>query len=178
MQLKQWIFICLMIFRPAFQAASQEYFQQEVNYGIHVSLNDRLHELSAFETVEYINNSTDTITFLYFHLWPNAYSNNNTELAIQLFSFKGKEKLFNDTKLRGFIDSLDFKVDNRSVRWSLLPGQPDICKIILNENLMPGDTINITTPFHLKIPEGATSTVRPSRSVVPDLTMVSQTGCI
>ena len=72
-------------------ASSQEYFQQEVNYKIHVALDDERNELNAFETIEYINNSPDTLQFLYFHLWPNGYQDNKTELAKQLFASKGKQ---------------------------------------------------------------------------------------
>jgi hypothetical protein len=149
--------ICLMIIISIQEASSQEYFQQEVNYKIYVTLNDKGHELNAFETIEYINNSPDTLRFLYFHLWPNGYADNNTELARQLFSLKGKTRLFNDPELNGYIDSLNFKVDDQQVQWNLLPGQPDICKISLTKPLKPGDTITITTPFHVKIPKGVTS---------------------
>lgn len=137
--------------------SAQVYFQQEVNFRINVTLNDKLHELNAFETVEYINNSPDTLHYLYFHLWPNGYSNNNTELAKQLFSIKGKQKLFNDPELSGYIDSLDFQVGNQQVQWHLLPGQPDVCQITLNKPLIPGNFVLITTPFHVKIPKGVTS---------------------
>jgi hypothetical protein len=146
------IFFCLL---P--EASAQEYFQQEVNYQINVTLNDQLHELNAFESIAYINNSPDTLRVLYFHLWPNAYSANKTELARQLLSLKGKQKLFDDPELNGYIDSLDFKVDNQKVHWNLVDGQPDICLIILNDPLLPGDSIKITTPFHVKIPKGVTS---------------------
>ena len=142
---------------PFSKVLSQEYFQQEVNYKIHVSLNDRLHELSAFESLEYINHSPDTLHFLYFHLWPNAYSNNSTPLAGQLFGLYGKKRLFNDPELKGFIDSLDFKVNEKKVNWELLPGQPDICRINLGVPLIPGDSIRITTPFRVKIPKGVSS---------------------
>jgi len=154
---RQYILFSLGIFWPFLNASSQEYFQQEVNYKICVTLNDRKHELDASESVEYINNSPDTLGFLYFHLWPNAYSNNKTELARELFNREGKGKLFNDPELRGYIDSLDFEVEGNHVQWDLLPGFPDICKIILNLPLKPGDTIFITTPFHVKIPKGVTS---------------------
>ena len=70
---------------------------------------------------------------------------------------KGKEKLFNDPELNGTIDSLDFRVDGQNVQWNLIPGSPDICRIILDKPVNPGDTINITTPFRVKIPEGVTS---------------------
>jgi hypothetical protein len=154
---KHYLLIFLFIFRPFLNASSQEYFQQEVNYKIRVTLNDSKHELNGFESVEYINNSPDTLRFLYFHLWPNAYSNNNTALARQIFSMKGKEKLFNDPELKGFIDSLDFEAESNKVQWNLLPESPDICRIILNRPLNPGDTVTITTPFHVKIPKGVTS---------------------
>ncbi len=113
--------------------------------------------MDGYESVQYINNSPDTLGFLYFHLWPNAYSNNNTELAKELFRRDGKSKLFNDPELSGYIDSLDFKVDGRQSGWALLPGFPDICKLFLNEPIKPGDTIYISTPFHVKIPKGITS---------------------
>lgn len=146
-----------MIFWPFLKASSQEYFQQEVNYNIHVTLNDRKHELHAAETIEYINNSPDTLVFLYFHLWPNGYSDNKTQLAKEILNRNGKQKLFNDPELRGYIDSLDFKAEGKYVQWNSLPGFPDICKIILNKPLSPGDTTYISTPFHVKLPKGVTS---------------------
>src|SRR5665648_21220 len=153
----QLLFISLIILGSFSEASSQDYFQQKVNYKIQVSLNDQVHELSAFEPIEYINNSPDSLHFIYFHLWPNGYSGNNTPLAKQLSGFNGKTKLFDDPELRGYIDSLDFKVADRLVQWNLLPGQPDICQIFLNEPLLSGDTIFINTPFHVKIPKGVTS---------------------
>jgi len=153
----QVILLALWIITPTAKAASRQSFQQEVNYSIQVTLNDKSHELSAFEAIEYINYSTDTLQFLYFHLWPNAYSGNNTALAEQLFRIGGKKKLFIDPNLKGGIDSLDFKVNDRQVDWNLLNGQADICRILLNEPLLPDDTIRITTPFRIKIPKGVTS---------------------
>ena len=154
---RKYLLFVIGIFWTQMNASSQDYFQQKVNYNINVTLNDRTHELSGYESVEYINNSPDTLSFLYFHLWPNAYSNNKTGLARQIFSIKGKGKLFDDAELNGFIDSLHFKVDGNEVKWDLLPESPDICKIILGKPLKQGDTIIITTPFHVKIPKGVTS---------------------
>ncbi|MGA2407157.1 MAG: M1 family metallopeptidase [Bacteroidales bacterium] len=154
---RQYLLLSLGIFLPFLKISSQDYFQQQVNYEIHVTLNDVKHELSGFEAVKYINNSTDTLGFLYFHLWPNAYSDNKTELAKQIMQRDGKAKLFNDPELKGYIDSLNFEVGGQNIKWNLLPGFTDICKLILNDPLKPGDTIYITTPFHLKIPKGVTS---------------------
>ncbi len=154
---REILIILLIINGTFYKALPQGYFQQKVNYRIEVSLDDKHHELNGSETIEYINNSPDTLSFLYFHLWPNGYLNNKTELAKQLLGTKGKQKLFEDPELRGYIDSLDFKVNDQPVQWNLLPGQPDICRIKLNQVILPGDTLRISTPFHVKIPKGVTS---------------------
>ncbi|MBI4646827.1 MAG: M1 family metallopeptidase [Bacteroidia bacterium] len=131
---------------------SQEYFQQQVNYIISVELNDSLHELTGFESIEYINNSSDTLTFLYFHLWPNAYKDKYTALSKQQANFWRGKLYFSDAKKCGYIDRLDFKVNDSAVRWEYDPVNQDICKILLNQSLYPGQKMKITTTFHVKIP--------------------------
>lgn len=138
------------------KANSQQYFQQEVNFKIDVKLNDKSHELSAFETIEYINNSPDDLEFIYFHLWPNAYDNNQTALAKQKHE-DSWSKLFDIDVQRGYIDSLDFKVNGQKVKWEYDKEHIDICKIYLNKPIREGEKIDITTPFHVKIPKGVTS---------------------
>jgi len=132
--------------------AQQTYFQQEVNYKINVSLNDEAHTLSAFEEIQYINNSDKGLEFIYFHLWPNAYKNPGTALGKQLLKQNKTDLYFSKKEDRGFIDSLDFKVNGKSVKWEFDKEHIDICKLILNEPMRSLDTIKITTPFFVKIP--------------------------
>jgi hypothetical protein len=102
----------------------------------------------------YVNNSPDSLKILLFHLWPNAYSDNKTALAKQLFSWQGRSRLFDDHFIRGYIDSLDFRIDNKPVQWRSYKGKTDICILELKQPLAPRDTVVITTPFHVKIPAG------------------------
>lgn len=136
---------------------AQEYFQQEVNYTINVKLNDEAHELSAFERLEYTNNSTSELGFIYFHLWPNAYKDQQTALAKQLLEEGNTDMYYAKPQDLGYIDSLDFKVNNVSAKLEYDPVNKDIAKLILNEPLRPGQKITITTPFHVKIPSGEIS---------------------
>ena len=106
----------------------QNYFQQEVNYTIQVSLNDNKHELSAFEKIEYINNSLDTLHFIYFHLWPNAYKNKETALAKQLLENGETTMYFAKEEDLGYIDSLNFLVNNQLIKWEYDTEHIDICK--------------------------------------------------
>jgi hypothetical protein len=126
------------------------YFQQDVHYTIHVTLNDETHELSASERLVYKNNSQLTLDRIYMHLWPNAYRDENTALAKDLF-INGLPRMTGEFE-NGFIDSLDFHVNGESIKWSLLKDTPDVALLILNKPLGPGDSLIITTPFHVKIP--------------------------
>lgn len=135
-------------------AVAQTYFQQEVNYTIQVKLDDVKHELTGSESIEYINNSPDRISFLYMHVWPNAYKNNSTALAKQLTEAGATDFYYSKDSEKGYIDQLDFKVNGQAVKWELLKDSIDICKLNLNETLAPGGRITITTPFHVKIPSG------------------------
>ncbi|MEI9908804.1 MAG: hypothetical protein WDO71_03510 [Bacteroidota bacterium] len=53
------------------------------------------HTLKGFLTLEYTNNSPDKLEYIWFHLWPNAYKNENTAYAKQIFRDKedGKKKM-------------------------------------------------------------------------------------
>src|SRR4051794_26172695 len=84
-------------------AYAQNYFQQEVNYKIEVSLNDSKHELSGTEQLEYINNSPDQLSYIYFHLWPNAYKNNKTAFAKQSVLNNSRKFYFAKDSERGYI---------------------------------------------------------------------------
>ncbi len=136
---------------------AKPYFQQDVAYNIHVSLDDTKDELHATETIFYKNNSPDQLTFIYMHLWPNAYKDNSTPLGQQLKQDGDLFFYYCQDKDRGYIDSLDFKVDGQSVKLEYVPNSPDIGKIYLNKPLEPGGQIEISTPFHVKLPSGKIS---------------------
>lgn len=57
----------------------------------------------------------------------------------------------------GYVDSLDFKINGEKIAWKLDEQNIDICKLFLNKPLIPNDTIIITTPFFVKIPDSKLS---------------------
>lgn len=147
-------FIVFLFFFSLYPASAQKnYFQQEVNYTITVSLDDVKNTLTGSERITYINNSPDELKELYFHLWPNAYKNNSTALCKQMMR-DGNLSLYKATpEERGYINQLEFNVNGQPVKWQLDSVNIDICKLILNSPLKTGDSIIITTPFFVKIPD-------------------------
>jgi hypothetical protein len=136
----------------AFCQNNKTYFQQKVDYKIDVTLNDLDNTLDGYELISYTNNSPDTLRFIWFHLWPNAYKNDRTAFSEQLLQLGRTEFYFSNNEERGYINRLDFKVEGITAQLEDHPLYIDVARLILPEPLAPGRTIKITTPFHEKIP--------------------------
>lgn len=142
-----FLFLSLNVF------SQKKYFQQKVNYKIDVSLDDEDHILRAFQKINYTNNSIDTLQFLFFHLWPNAYKNDKTKFTEHIVE-NGDTKFYYSKKYeKGFIDSLQFKVNDELVNVSEYNNNQDIILIELLHPLLPNQSIEISTPFRVVIPE-------------------------
>ena len=150
------LLFCLLI-GSSLHAQQSNYFQQKVDYTIAVTLNDTEHSLSAFETFDYTNQSPDILDKLYIHLWPNAYKNAKTAMSKQKFRQGDFFMLWAKPTAKGYIDSLDFKVDGTQVKWEYFEDQEDIAVLALPKPLKPGETIRVSTPFYVKLPSGSIS---------------------
>lgn len=128
------------------------YFQQEVRYDIDVRLDDEAHALRGQVTIDYQNNAPHALDSLWFHLWPNAYRNRQTAFAQQMERRNETRFFFAEDSELGYIDSLNFGVDGKGVRWALHHEHPDIAFLVLNEPIPAGGKVRIYTPFHVKLP--------------------------
>ncbi|MDZ4667566.1 MAG: M1 family metallopeptidase [bacterium] len=131
---------------------NQANWQQKVDFETQVSLNVNTHSLNAFEKITYTNNSPNTLTEIYIHLWPNAYKNRTTAYAKQDLENGKTDFYFSQENDRGYIDSLDFKVNGQNVKFILTP-DIDIAILKLNMPLKSGEKLEITTPFYVKLPK-------------------------
>jgi len=145
------LFLCIALF-VAQHLRAQNYWQQEVNYRIDVSLNDIEHSVKGFERITYKNNSPDTLYYIWFHLWQNAYKNDLTAFSDQLLENNRTDFYFSNKDQKGYINQLDFRIDGMIANTEDHPQYIDIIKVILPTPLKPNDSIEITTPFYEKLP--------------------------
>jgi hypothetical protein len=147
------ITLLLLIFLGSRITAISQYWQQEVNYKINIALNDKDNTLRGNLSLEYINNSPGKLDFIWFHLWPNAYKNDQTAYAKQILrDSNGRKRLRDELKDNGYIDSLDFAVNGEKAKTEADPENIDVVKLILPKSLDAGGRITITSPFFVKIP--------------------------
>lgn len=147
---RYFFFVFLLISVTTF--SQNNYWQQHVNYKINVQLNDQEHSLKGFEEINYFNNSNDTLHFIWFHIWPNAYKNETTAFSEQFLKNGRKDFYFSTESEKGFINSLDFTSDNENLKISPHPKNIDIIKVMLKNPLLPHKSVLISTPFYVKLP--------------------------
>ena len=132
--------------------AQDLYWQQKVDYRMNVSLDPNDNSLQAFARITYTNRSPDTLRFIWFHLWPNAFKNDRTAFSDQLLENGRTDFYFSDNEKRGYINRLDFRIDGKPVQTEDHPEHIDIIKLILPAPLLPGTALDISTPFRVKLP--------------------------
>ena len=130
----------------------QPYWQQAVRYNINVALNDTSHSLTGSETIQYTNHSPDTLSYIWFHIWPNAYKDNTTALFKQLSQLEERRDKLKKIKENGYIDHLSFTVNGTPAATTPHPLYNDVIRLLLPSKLPPGGEITIATPFFVKIP--------------------------
>ncbi|RXK62427.1 M1 family peptidase [Lacibacter luteus] len=149
----KYLFAFLFLTVTSASFAQQQYWQQQVNFSIDVKLNDSDHTLDGFAKIEYINHSPDTLRYIWFHVWPNAYRTDRTAFSDQLLENGRTDFYFSNAKDRGYINRLDFRVNNVLAKTEDHPQHIDIIKVLLPQPLAPGASIVITTPFHVQLPK-------------------------
>jgi hypothetical protein len=151
--LKNFLIVSLFLIFSFFSSAQQNtYWQQHVIYNIDVSLNDTAKELNGFVSMQYENNSPDTLPFIWIHLWPNAYKNDRTAFSDQLIENGNTDFYFCDDEKKGYVNKINFKVNNITATITDHPIHQDIIKLILPTPLLPNSSATIETPFHVKLP--------------------------
>ena len=147
------IVLTFLLFTTLNLFAQKNYFQQKLSYEIDVALYDKTNTLSGYEAIKYTNHSPDTLRYIWFHIWPNAYKNRNTAMFKQIDADATRRSKEKDVKF-GWIGGLNFKVNGVAAKTSphSNPDYIDIIKLNLPKPIKPGETITITTPFEVKLP--------------------------
>jgi hypothetical protein len=134
------------------QTTTQPHWRQQVNYHIDVRLDDANHTLDGSMSMQYTNNSPDTLFYIWIQCWPNAFKNDRTAFSEQRLQDGKTDFYFSNPPQRGYINRLDFRVDGVEAKMEDHPQYIDIIKVILPKPLAPGGEITLTTPFHTQLP--------------------------
>lgn len=145
--------ITIFFFSLVFVAkAQQPYWQQQVNHIINVGLQPSTHSVKGFQQIQYTNNSPDSLRFIWFHIYPNAYKNDKTAFSNQLLKNNRTDFYFANDSMRGYINQLSFMIDGKQLTTIPHPEHIDIIQLVLDKPLAPNSTITINNTFNVKLP--------------------------
>ena len=71
------------VYRTAAGAPGHQYYQNEADYTMNITLNDQLQKITGSETIKYHNNSPDRLEYLWIQLDQNKRAQNSDSYKIQ-----------------------------------------------------------------------------------------------
>jgi hypothetical protein len=128
------------------------WWQQDVVYEIDVSLDTDRHSLTGHQQLAYTNNSPDTLAFVWFHAYPNAYRDKNSVFARGMAEAGMPEFHLAGSDARGWMEIRSIKVGDRELGWSYKPDDDTEIKADLPDPLPPGGSVVFEIDFYVKIP--------------------------
>lgn len=143
------LFICPLF---ALGQSASSYWQQKVQYSIDARLDTASHQIHGHLELNYQNNSPDTLHFIWFHLWPKAYSSQKSEFARRKAESGSTDFHFAPKNNWGDMDSLLFTSGGSTLSVETHPKWIDVVKVKLNTPIPPGRSGIIQTPFRTTIP--------------------------
>ena len=133
-------------------AQGQPGWRQELHYNLSVKLDDKQQSLDGKMELRYGNHSPDTLHYIWFHVWPNAYRNDKTSYSEQLLENGNTGFYFSGKETRGYLNRLEFRIDGAIAHVEDNPQYLDVIKLVLPHGLAPGDSLTISANFHVKLP--------------------------
>lgn len=148
----KFLLLILAVLAGSARALAQ-HWQQQVNYSIDVTLTDSTHSLDGIVSIDYLNRSPDTLSFIWIRCPANAFKNDRTAFSEALIRKGRTDFYFSDKNRKGYINRLEFRADGQLARMEDHPQYIDVIRVILPHPLIPGDSVNLTTPFHVQLPD-------------------------
>ncbi len=136
---------------PPMMAATQ-YWQQDVHYRIAIALDPNNHTANGNTTIKYKNNSPDTLHFVWFHLYPNAYKDNRSVFARESMQAGSSQFALAPDRERGYIRIDTLRCGTQLVQWEYKEHDETEMKVMLPVPLKPGESIQFDMTFFIKIP--------------------------
>jgi len=147
------------VYRTASGAPGHEYWQQEVDYDIRVTLNDDNQSVSARSTITYTNNSPDTLRYLWVQLDQNRFKKDSIGPQSRATSADSLERV-SFSRMESMLTQEEFPAGYTITDVSDTRGEPmdytindTMMRIDLDEALASGDSVTFNIGWQNNIIE-------------------------
>ncbi len=158
------LFLILMTIVPMY-GQDRQLSADSVKYDISVELDHQNRMLTGTETIEWYNHTNDEISDIWFHLYWNAFKNEHSAMAREVFESDDTGVRFSGGFRRGKwgwvnVDRIRLKggadltraMEYMTVDEPVHPDDQTVMRVKLPEPLKPGETAVIQLDFTAKVP--------------------------
>ena len=143
-------------YRTASGAPGHQYWQQQVNYKIDIAIDDKTQRLTGSESIEYTNNSPDTLRYIWIQLDQNRLKrNSNTNL-----SRTAPNKKITYGGMRNVVESDAFDGGYNITKVTASNGKPmkhtinnTMMRVDLSKPLKQGDSVEVNINWDYQLHE-------------------------
>jgi len=153
--MRQRYLLFLLLFSYCISVKSQKYWQQSVDYKMTVDVDVKTFKYNGQQTLVYTNNSPDTISKVFYHLFYNAFKP-GSEMATRILNGKDSNKRFKvdinniPKNEEGLLIVSNVKQNGMELK---IEYSETILEVSLNSALMPGEKTTISLDFEGQIPK-------------------------
>ncbi|MBK7007578.1 MAG: M1 family metallopeptidase [Saprospiraceae bacterium] len=147
-------FSLLLLVGCSFSIFSQSYWQQEANYFMDVNLDSGRHHLKGKQTIDYSNNSPDTLTKLFYHLYFNAFQP-NSEMDLRSRNLPDPDRRVGDRISKLSNEEIGYqRIKSLTMNGKRLAYQEEgtILEVFLKHPILPGQKVKLEMEFESQIP--------------------------
>lgn len=121
---------------------------------VHARLVDSTHIIQVEQSIKFVNTSDKELISIYLNDWNNAFSSKSSALAKRFAEDFARRFHFAKERERGYttIHSISSSKDS-ILNWERPGNIVDLVRIILEDPLLPGDSITLNLNYDLKIPD-------------------------
>lgn len=140
-------------YRSASGRPGPDYFQQQVDYVMHITLNEETKVISGTETITYHNNSPEKLSYLYIQLDQNIREQNSLSSKLAPSKMPNQAHISTITRMNNDFDG-GFKIESVTDANSNsleVNKNHTILKVVLNNPVAPGKSTRLTIKWHYNL---------------------------
>ncbi|ELR71487.1 Zn-dependent aminopeptidase [Fulvivirga imtechensis AK7] len=153
---KRWILSILLVlpFAAAAQPTSTGYWQQRAEYTMEIDMDVNTHRFKGKQKLVYHNNSPDTLTKAYYHLYYNAFQPGSM-MDVRSLNIEDPDRRVGDriSQLKdneiGYQHINSLKQDGKNVSYRI---DGTILEVTLNKPILPGAKTTFDMDFEAQVP--------------------------
>lgn len=152
------LLIVTLILIPSLANSQPDRWQQQVDYTMEIDLDDITHQFKGIQKIIYTNNSPDTLTHIYYHLYFNAFKpgsmmdirsrtikDPDNRVRERIFNLKTNEIGF--LKVRSLKDETGKNLDHKTEK-----SDETILEVALHTPILPNTTTEFSMEFDGQVP--------------------------